>query len=80
MKIREHLKLHAVFDVDTRIFVAASVSRFRLHNSPVLISLLENVYEIKEVYADKGYAPRKNIEYVIKSGAERFIAVRNNAS
>jgi len=80
MKIRECLKLHVLMDIDTRIIVSANVSRFRINDSKMFIPLLENVEKITEIYADRGYDSKRNIEYVLGRGGAPYIAVRKNAT
>ena len=79
IKIRECLKLHVVMDIDTRIILSANVTRFRVNDSKMFIPLLENVEKIREVYADRGYDSKRNIEYVLGRGGAPYIAVRKNA-
>ena len=80
MKIRECLKLHVVMAIDTRIILSANVTRFRVNGSKMFIPLLENVDKIREVYADRGYDSKRNIEYVLGRGGAPYIAVRKNAT
>ena len=77
-KIREGLKLHTAVDIDTKLITNAIVTKWHANDSPYLIPLLESE-KIKEVYADKGYDSLRNIRFVMDSGGEPYIAIRENA-
>ena len=67
-------------DIDTRIILSANVTRFRVNDTKMFVPLLENVDKISEVYADRGYDSKRNIEYVLGRGGTPYIAVRKNAA
>jgi len=79
VSIKECLKLHTALDVDTGIVASARVTLFRVHDTRILIPLLEDIDYLTELYADKGYDSTQNIMYVQSRGALPYIAIKYNA-
>lgn len=83
---RKHkwLKAHICVGVKTNVITAVEITREYANDSPFFEPLvkttMENMDKINEVYADKAYSSRKNLEAVKRVGGRAFIPFRSNAT
>lgn len=76
-------KAHITCGIKTNIIANIEVTDGYTHDSTMFRSLVENTFkrfEMKEVYADKGYSSRENLGIVDKCGAIPFIPFKKNAT
>ncbi|HLD58860.1 MAG TPA: transposase [archaeon] len=81
-KAHKWLKLHALIGCKTNIICTCAVLSEKSADSPQLeplINTASNIFDLKEVSADKAYSSRENLEIIQNAGAQPFIPFKNNA-
>ena len=74
-------KAHIMCGVKTNVITHIEITNGYLHDSNMFENLLLNTkknFDVKEVYADKGYSSEKNLGIAIKQGVIPFIPFRKN--
>ena len=74
-------KAHVMCGVKTNVITHIEITDGYLHDSMMFDTLLLNTkknFNMKEVYADKGYLSEKNLGIAIKNGVIPFIPFRKN--
>lgn len=75
------LKAHIMVGTRTNVITAVEVTDNRMHDSPMLPTLLESSakrFTMKRVSADKGYLADSNVQAIAAHGAEAFIAPKSS--
>lgn len=77
------LKAHVMVGTRTNIITGVEVTDNRVHDSPVLPTLLKSSakrFTMQRVSADKGYLAESNVKAIVAHGAEPFIAPKVNTA
>jgi len=75
---RGFLKLHVLYDLESRTVVSLRVTEGSRHDSPVFRDLIGDVAELECLLADSGYLARKNVQLVADRGGVPFIKLEEN--
>jgi transposase len=73
---RKFKKAHVMCGVKTNIITHIEVSDGSVHDTKMFNSLLRNTtenFDVREIYADKGYSSEKNLNFASKQGVIPFI-------
>jgi len=80
VSFRNWVKLHAVTDTATNIFLSADITIGKANDSPELEHLMNNIdFPISALTGDKAYCSRKNFEIVSNKGATPYLLFKKNA-
>lgn len=80
-KKRGWRKCHVVCGVKTNIITSVEITEGKANDSPMFTPLLKdtaNLFNVKEISADKGYSSRANLELAKKLGAMPYIPFKKN--
>jgi len=76
---REYVKLHALFNLETRTVEAFEATRGTEHECKHLEGLLASLEDIECLVADAGYLSRKNCRLVAEKGGTPYIKPKKNS-
>jgi len=80
-KIRDYKKAHVISGTRTNIIASAIITPFNGADSPQfkkLIGNIKNKFTIVEVYADKAYSSRENLQLIKSLGGTAYIPFKSN--
>jgi len=80
---REWLKVHVMIGVKTNIVTSVEITDCISADSPLLPNLVNKTaesFEVKEVYADKGYSSKENLKTINQVGGMPYIPFRSNTT
>lgn len=81
--MKDWIKCHIMIENKSNVVVHAIITDGHAGDSPrfeKLVTKTNENFEIKEVYADKAYSSRRNLEIVAKVGGQAFIPFKKNVS
>ncbi len=81
-KKRGWRKCHAICGVKTNIITSVEITEGKANDSPMFSPLLKdtaNLFNVKEISADKAYSSRDNLELAKSLGALPYIPFKKNA-
>ena len=76
---REYVKLHALFNLETRAMETFEVTPGTDHECRHLETLLANLEDVERLVADAGYLSRKNCRLVAERGGKPYIKPKKNS-
>lgn len=83
-KVHRWLKAHIIVGTKTNVIASARVTEGEASDmpqfKPLVMDAHSNGFEIKEIYADKGYSSRMNHDVANEIGATAYIPFRSNAT
>jgi len=80
---RDFLKLHAMVGTKTNVLTAVHVAAHDTHDSPELPELVATTaqyFDVQRVSADKAYSSNRNLDAIVRIGAEPFVPFKANAT
>jgi len=83
VKVRQYMKCHIMSGNRTNIITHVEVTDAYTHDTvmfPNLVNTTGSLFDMKTVFADKGYSSRKNMTIVAGYGAKAFIDFRKNST
>ncbi|MCD6189223.1 MAG: transposase [Thermococcus sp.] len=72
------LKLHVLYDLESKTVVSLRVTEGSRHDSPVFRDLIGDVGRLECLLADSGYLARQNVQLVADKGGVPFIKLKKN--
>lgn len=75
---RGFLKLHVLYDLESRTVVSLRLTDGSRHDSSVFRDLIRDVGRLECLLADSGYLARQNVQLVADKGGVPFIKLKEN--
>lgn len=82
-KVRLFRKAHCVYGVKTNIITSVNITEGYVHDSTQFAPLIKRTadnFEIRDIYADKAYSSKANLNLVVELGGFPYIPFKSNAT